>query len=356
MRRPEHPISYLQAGVRQQDILLGNGFLERGCAALVAGASGIGKSSIAMQCGCCWSCAQAAFDLAPSQALRIVMVQNEDSRNDLARMSEAIRHLNLNIDQIRENFWIETVRGKIGPQAVDIMRDLVRWRKADLLLINPLSAYHDGNISENRDNIRFLYGELGDLMDSEGIGIFAFHHKGKPPKDAQKNTNDDVYYQVMYDILGGSVLTNFFRGIITVTPIGNSQVFNFTVAKRFEETGWPLKCQSFKWHDDKSKRLWVAASVIDADEASKSAGKSLPELLKLIPISGPVAKDKLDDDAHRAGFVRRKYRGLLAQALDESTPEELRIYQHKLYNPNGGPRAAYSRFPQPADQRSQKRK
>src|SRR6516162_6948539 len=109
MRRPEHPISYLQAGVRQQDILLGNGFLERGCAALVAGASGIGKSSIAMQCGCCWSCAQAAFDLAPSQALRIVMVQNEDSRNDLARMSEAIRHLNLNIDQIRENFWIETV-------------------------------------------------------------------------------------------------------------------------------------------------------------------------------------------------------------------------------------------------------
>jgi hypothetical protein len=182
-----------------------------------------------MQCGCCWCCGAAAFDFAPPRPLRIVMVQNEDSRNDLVRMSRVLHHLGLNLpdktadplELIRQNFWIEPLRGKIGSEAVRIMRDLVRWHRAGPLLINPISAYHDGNISANEDNIRFLYGELGALLDSEQIGIFALHHKGKPPKGQNKNSaQEDVYYEIMYDILGGSTLTNFFRGIITVSPPG----------------------------------------------------------------------------------------------------------------------------------------
>jgi predicted ATP-dependent serine protease len=59
------PIGYLKAGIRQEDIVLGNGFLERGSACLLAGPSGIGKSSIALQSGCCWSCGVEAFNLPP---------------------------------------------------------------------------------------------------------------------------------------------------------------------------------------------------------------------------------------------------------------------------------------------------
>jgi hypothetical protein len=85
----------------------------------------------------------------------------------------------------------------------------------------------------------------------------------------------------MYDILGGSTLTNFFRGIITVSPIANSEVFNFMIAKRFEESGWPTKSQPFKWHEDRSRRVWVPASVVEADNAKNTAGKTLEDLQNL---------------------------------------------------------------------------
>jgi hypothetical protein len=345
--RGNSPLGYLEQGICQDDILLADGFLERGSAALLAGPSGIGKSSIAMQVGCCWSCGKPAFDLSPPRALRIVMVQNEDSRNDLVRMSEALRHLQLDPELIRTNFWIETLRGKIGPEAVGIMRQLVHWHQADLLLINPISAYHDGDISQNKDNIRFLYRELGALLDEERIGIFAFHHKGKPKSQSRNNQAQaqSVYYEVMYDILGGSALTNFFRGIITVSPIGNSDVFRFTLAKRFEQSGWPLKTQQFKWHQDRQKRLWIPASVAEEQAAHKNTGKTLEDLHRLLPPTDPIHRDQFWLLAKKNRFTRDEYRGLLAEAQRDDTPDSTRIYTWRIYT-GRSPQIHYARHPQ----------
>jgi hypothetical protein len=97
------------------------------------GPSGIGKSSIAMQMGCLWACGKEAFDIQAARALRIVMVQNEDSHNDLVRQSEVLKSLNLSpqeVEKVRANFWIGTLRGKIGPDAIKVMEQLVNWHKA----------------------------------------------------------------------------------------------------------------------------------------------------------------------------------------------------------------------------------
>ena len=342
------PIWYRKQGVRAEDILLGEGFLERGTACLLAGSSGIGKSSIAMQMGCCWSCGQPAFFLETPRPLRIVMVQNEDSNNDLVRMSEVTRHLGLDEVLIDKNFWIETVRGKVGPDAVVVMRELVEWHRADLLILNPLSAYHAGDISSNKDNIAFLYGELGRLLDEKSCAIFAFHHKGKPPKNMDLRHSkkpEDVFFEIMYDIIGGSTLTNFFRGIITVSPIGNSEVFKFALAKRFPESGWDQKFQVFKWHQDREKRLWVPASSVESEEA-KTSGKTLEDLYKLVPVLGAIPKEALEHAA-ASHFTRVEYRGLLAQALDDSAPDDLRIFAWSVYNPHGFKKTSYGRSEQP---------
>lgn len=344
------PIGYLKRGVVQEEIILGDGFLERGTACLLAGSSGIGKSSIAMQMGCCWACGKPAFYLNPLRSLRIVMVQNEDSDNDLSRQSEVIRHLGLDESLIEQNFWIETLRGKIGAEAVRAMRDLVKWRRADLLMLNPLSAYHSGDISSNRDNIGFLYGELGALLAEKKCAIFGFHHKGKPPKNISGNRKpEDVYFDIMYDILGGSALTNFFRGLITVSAIGNSEVFKFALAKRFPESGWDQKFQMFKWHEDKTKHLWVPASFAESDKA-KAAGKTLEDLHKLIPVLGMIPREVLEHAASAAGFTRVEYRGLLARALDDSTPDDLRLYEWSIYNPLSTAKVGYSRSEQSSDE------
>jgi hypothetical protein len=306
-----------------------------------------------MQKGCCWSCGESAFDLAPPRPLRIVMVQNEDSANDLVRQSEVARALNLDSELVRRNFWIETVRGKIGAEAVQIRAYLVKWWKADLLLLNPLSAYHEGDISKNTDNVAFLYGELGGLLEELRIGLDTAHHKGKPPKGMQK-PKENVYHEVMYDILGGSVLTNFSRGIITVSPIANSIIHKFIVAKRFEESEWPTKSQLFKWHEDTKKRLWVPASVAEGNQAnSKASGKTLEDLRKLVPVTGFIMKPALELDTGKAGFTQKEFRGLLAQALDDTTSDNLRLYQGSIYNSEGSAKAAISRFEQPADETHQ---
>ena len=164
------PIGYLKRGVRREDILLADGLLERGHAGLLAGYSGIGKSGIAMQMGCCWATGKEAFDLCPPQALGIVMVQHEDSENDLARMSQVVRSLQLDEGLVAKNFWIETLRGEIGSDAISIMRQLLAWRKADLLLINPLSAYHDGVSAKTRTtSISFTANSVVYSMSSKRV-------------------------------------------------------------------------------------------------------------------------------------------------------------------------------------------
>jgi hypothetical protein len=173
-------------------------------------------------------------------------------------------------------------------------------------------------------------------MPQNRFGIFCFHHKGKPNKTGQKKTVEDVYHEVMYDILGGSALTNFHRGIITVSPLGNSEVFKFTLAKRFEESGWSMKTEMFKWDNDRSKRLWLPASVTEANKA-KTIGKTLDDLRKLVPICGTIPKATLELNAFTDGFTRPVFRGLLAQALDDSTPNDQRLYQWAIYNPNASP-------------------
>jgi hypothetical protein len=43
------------------------------------------------------------------------MIQNEDSHNDLVRMSQVLHHLKLDPLVIEKNFWIETRAGKLVP-------------------------------------------------------------------------------------------------------------------------------------------------------------------------------------------------------------------------------------------------
>jgi hypothetical protein len=86
---------------------------------------------------------------------------------------------------------------------------------------------------------------------------------------------------------------------------------------------------------------------MEADNAKKTAGKTLEDLRKLIPLTGTISRETLENKAHAAGFVRREYRGLLAEALEDTTPNELQLYLWGIYNPEGRPGIAYSRFKQP---------
>jgi len=353
------PIYYLERGVKEEDILLGDGFLERGCIFLVVGPSGVGKSSLAMQAGCLWSCGLPAFGLEPPRDLHIVMIQSEDSDNDLARQSAILKHLEqegakIERGKIGSNFWIEPLRGKTGEAAIKAVGSILEQReKTDLLIINPLSAYHGGDIVQNRDNTIFFYSHLIPLLDQFKIAALALHHKGKPKQKVggKPQETEDLYHDVMYDLLGGSIITNAARGILIISPIKNSKQFKFIIAKRFAESGWETQLQYFKWHDDRAVRLWVPCPAVEAEQAKKTPSKTIEELYNLLPTVGPVHRDQFHLIATNAGFKREEFRGLLAESLREDTPDEWRIHQWDVYNPRGAPQVHYSRTPQPEDQK-----
>jgi hypothetical protein len=336
------PISWRERGVNYDDYLIGEGFIERGTAGLLAGPSGIGKSSIAIQKAVLWAIGKAAFDLDPARALRIVLTQTEDSDNDIVKQLAVMDALALSETEKKTlggNLWIETLRGKTGPRAIQEWSQLCRWFKADLLMVNPLSAYFQGDISSNEDNQAFLYGLLGAMLTELRVGFFSMHHKTKP----SKNREDLPYHEKMYDMLGGSVLTNFHRAIILVDPIGDSDVYQFTLAKRFAESGWITKSQMFRWHEDQSKRLWIHASVAESD-AAKAKGNARADLIALVPVTGAIQKCVLEDRAS-AHFTQKKFRAVLADCLDDSTPDHERLYEAKMKNPSGGPKTYISRLP-----------
>jgi len=342
--RGHDAISWLELGINYDDYLVGEGFIERGTASILAGSSGIGKSSLAVQKGILWSAGKSAFNLDPRKALRIVLTQNEDSNNDIVKQMAVSRQLGLSDSERRlvsENFWVEPFKGYTGQDAINKWAELCKWFKADLLIVNPLSAYYEGDISSNEDNQQFLYGSLARMLQELKIACHSIHHKTKP----HKNPRELPYHEKMYDMLGGSVLTNFHRAIILVDPVGESDVYEFTIAKRFAESGWPLKTQLFKWHEDKAKRLWVPASSAEATQA-KAKGNSCSDLVALVPLHGSIDKKILRRNAMDNKFTERHYEAALAECLDDLTPDDLRLYEWKVPNPHGGPRKRISRFPQ----------
>jgi AAA domain-containing protein len=352
------PLDYLNAGLHDEDILIGDGWLERRGFFFVVAQSGIGKSQALLQICCCWSCGQGgqyAFYLDPfgGRPLRIIIIQNEDSRNDIYRQSCLLNALGFNKDQIsliHKNLWIETVRGKLGPAAIDTFKKIIELRNGcDLLILNPLSAYVKGDLTSTEDASEFLYGHVSPLLDQYDCGGGAAHHTPKSTGVVQKSKNKWSSWDFMYSGAGAATLTNFSRGYITIDPKGDSRVFDIRIAKRIELSGWNCGLEMFRWEQRGDARLWVPASKAEAQKAQTSAQKTIEDLRKLVPASGEtIPKSVLEFQACKvAGFTQQEYRAALDQALDEFTPDDLRLYEWKRYNPHGASPVTIGRFPQP---------
>jgi hypothetical protein len=356
------PLDYLNRGVHEEDILVGNGWLERGSAFFLVAQSGIGKSHIVTQICICWACGKGgphAFFLDPfnGRPLRIVVVQNEDSQNDLYRQSLVLNGLELSYEQtdlVHSNLWVETLRGKLGNDAIQLVRRILDLRNGcDLVVLNPLSAYVKGDLTRTEDAVDFLYGQFSPLLDEYQCGGAAAHHTPKSTGASQKNKVNWTSYDFMYSGAGAATLTNFARAYITIDPKGSSQVFDVRMAKRFAESCWPTSQQLFKWADRKDCRLWVPASAAEADQAQAKTQKTIQDLRKFVPATGvPIPVTTLEQEAcKKGGFTQRAFRAVLDEARSETTPDNLRLYYWRIYNPEGGMFAAYARYPQPEDQK-----
>lgn len=214
-------------------ILLGNRWLNRGDAGILTSTSGMGKSSIQLQQAVLWSLGRDAFGIKPNGKLRSLIIQAEDSDGDIGEVWASIVHkLKLGEaerKEVGERVLVVTDRVNRGSKFIAALRSKIKKHKPDLVWINPLQAFMDGDIKDSKDLGDFLRAGLNSLNEPPTFGYIVIHHTTKP---VTSEDNKRQWNEIMYDMAGGADLINWARFINILKPTENEGEFNLVLAKR----------------------------------------------------------------------------------------------------------------------------
>ena len=220
-------------------ILLGNRFLNRGDGGVLVSTSGVGKSSLSLQAAVLFALGHDLFGIKPNGSLKSLVIQAEDSDGDMGEIWYSIRYkLGLSkpeMEQVGRNVVVVTDRTHRGPNFIASLRALIRQHKPDLIWINPLQAFIDGDVTDSQDLGAFLREGLNSLNEPPTFGFILVHHTTKPPTD--KNSGEVKWHEQMYQMAGGAEIINWARFIMSLRATDDEGKFNLVLAKRGRRAG-----------------------------------------------------------------------------------------------------------------------
>jgi hypothetical protein len=299
--------NYSQRQINHKDTLLGNRYLCRGGGLFIVAPSGHGKSVLASQAAIELACGLSTFYIkTPNGPLKSLIVQSEDDDGDLIEMSQIISHLDLSADQktmVDQNTHVEFVNDVTGTEFLNMCDGFLNQWRADLLWINPYTAYLGADIKEDAANTRFLRNGLNPILTAHKCGAVLIHHT---PKTNFRDTATWKPSDWMYSGAGAAVLTNWARAYLVIDPCDTPGVYKFIAAKRGRRIGWgdrfPIYEQLWAHSRKDDQLLWVPADQDQIASAKPASKKSADDLLTLIPLVDPITqvslftagKDKFD--------------------------------------------------------------
>lgn len=314
-----NPVDYAARKLNGQNGLLGDRYLSRGGGLLFVAPSGMGKSTAVMQSSVLWACGKPAFVINSTRPLRVTIVQAEDDEDDLCDQARVVDHLMLNAAEkhcVAQNCWIETINDKLGLEAIGAIDGILKQRPSDLLVLNPYTAYFDGEIRDDKANRLFLRRDLQRLMNRYRLGVILVLHT--PKTNFRKGTDTWNIYDWMYSAAGAAELTQWARAVLAIDPVGDSGIFRFIAAKRGERIGWEERIRYFAHDPRPGVLLWNETTEAAAKNAkAKNTGGSLEDLIKLVPPIDSIPKSQLEEKAREAGFSRKRFRALSDAAIVE---------------------------------------
>ena len=341
------PLFCIHPNESGEDELLLDHYLERGGAMLIAGPTGIGKSSIMMQFSIGWSLNQPVLGFEPSRNLSVLIVQAENADHDLCRMRDGmVRALELDEHQAHvANEFVAVVRSDelTGRAFGDALTRHIREWQPDIVIIDPLLAFVGGDISKQEVASEFLRQVLQPIARRARVGVIALHHTGKPPKDDRGEAPLPDYIG-----LGSSELANWPRAVVAISRVkGQRGVFRMELGKRGQNLGWTAEDGSLLFEKTIAHSTGgIHWREIDATEQAKVAiasAASKDTLLALVPADGsPVPKDALISMARDAKIGVNRAEGWLATLLAEK-----KLFEWFIPRTRTRPQRLISRQPQP---------
>jgi hypothetical protein len=224
---------------KDKSILLGNRYLSRGDGAIIVSTSGMGKSAMAIQMATELALNKGPFGIHGNGPLRTLIVQSEDSDGDVAEVAYSLQNiLNLTkeqIDFVNDSVRVITDRVNRGERFLNELRKQIAIFKPDIVIINPLQAFMDGDVTDGRDLGAFLREGLNSINEPATFGYIIIHHTTKPATGKEKS--ERLWHEVMYDMAGGAELINWARAIISLRADEVEGNFNLVLAKRGRRAG-----------------------------------------------------------------------------------------------------------------------
>ena len=232
-------------------------FLCRGAAGLLAAETGCGKSSLIMQLALHWAAGIHCFDFAPTDALKILLIQAENDNRDLneeihgiCRGAREIEMLALStLNRAKENIKIISDAVHSGESFITFLDKMLDENpETDLLIIDPLFSFIGCDLSKQGEVTNFLRNQLNPILKRYNVGALVVHHMPKPtraqfpfPKNASNAT---------YSYHGSGEFANWARFAVILERSKDSAgetFFMLTPAKRGERLNWETNIKYLRW-------------------------------------------------------------------------------------------------------------
>ena len=312
--------------------LLKHRFLCRGGGLLLVGATGLGKSSLAMQLMIKWGLGQPVFGLEPARPIKSLLIQAENDDGDLAEMKFGVFN-GLNLTEAEQvaaskNILVYQESSKTGGDLCsEVLDPLLTDNKPDLLWLDPALAYIGGDMNSQKDVGKFLRNDLAPLLKKHNCGGVIIHHTNKVTKDPEKQMTDASYLGA-----GSAEWINFCRGMLALRKTDIENVYELIAAKRGARLKWKtadgksLSFQKYIGHSKKPDTIcWNEMAIGEAEALQVNNGKNAADVLKHVPQDALIAKDDLVKVCRQNGLGRNLVSDLIADLLDSDELFEIPI-------------------------------
>jgi hypothetical protein len=179
----------------------------------------------------------------------VLIIQAEDSDRYIGKIFASFAHVNkltpADLALLTENCVIIRLKGVSGPAFFQELRRLTALHRPDLVVINPIYLYAEGDITRSEFAQPFLLG-LDAVNKEEKFAYILIHHTGKPQAKGNNGKRAEVEdWESAYMGFGSSYLANWPRATILLEPVsgnpGHYQIklgkggFNAGVTKEVEQ-------------------------------------------------------------------------------------------------------------------------
>ncbi len=175
-------------------LLLGDDYIERGGACVIAASSGIGKSVLEVQLAVLWALGRPAFGVTPNGPLKSVIIYAENSERENRKTILSICS-KLEIaegsddwDSVAKNVKFRECYQESAEEFVGAVRRIAEADTPDIVWVDPLAAYAGDDISKTTTIHAFLRKGLDPVAKEFGFGLMVINHFTKPSGEKKKET------------------------------------------------------------------------------------------------------------------------------------------------------------------------